>query len=385
MTAEMAPYLLFGFAIAGLLSVCLKREWVERQLGGRGFWSSLKAALVGIPMPLCSCSVIAVAASLRKQGAGKGATASFLSATPQTGVDSIAVTYAAFSWPITVVKVIVAFVGGVFTGWLIDLNDKQLDKDDTAPEGGGETKKSCCHSEEGSKEKQESSCCSSESKKESQKESCCSESEEEETSCCHSKEEHSHAEKSCCAQGGAQQSKLKEAWRYATYVLPSDIGKPLLLGLVISGLLSAFLPDDFFMRWLDNPWLTYGAVTLVSVPLYICATGSVPVAASLMAAGLSPGAALVLLVAGPATNAATIATLWHSLGRHATVVYVMVIMVTAWASGVCVDYLLPEVASSASAHAAHMEDPAMWQHVSAVVLLLLLGYAIAKKSRASIH
>jgi uncharacterized membrane protein YraQ (UPF0718 family) len=129
---EMAPYLLFGFLVAGILSVYISQKFVERHLGGRGFWAVLKASLFGIPLPLCSCGVIPVAASLRKQGAGKGAVTSFLISTPQTGVDSILVTLSLLGPVYAIFRPVASFIKGVIGGMAVSIFDPE-DKPAPAP------------------------------------------------------------------------------------------------------------------------------------------------------------------------------------------------------------------------------------------------------------
>jgi len=252
----MSPYLLLGFLFAGMLSVWVPANLIERHLGGAGWWPVIKASLLGIPLPICSCGVIPVAASLKKHGASRGATTSFLLSTPQTGVDSIFVTLSLLGPLYAIYRPVAALITGVVGGVIVDAVDR----------GDAHQNKA--------------------------KEVCTD----------------------ACCNPGIKDSALKRIWDYGFIALPSDIGKTLLVGLLIAALISAVVPEGFIPESLSGIWAML-AMLLLSIPMYVCATGSVPVAAALIAAGFSPGAALVFLVAGPATNAAAITTIWKILGH----------------------------------------------------------------------
>ena len=325
---QMAPYLLFGFGIAGLLSVAVSQETVERHMGGTGFLPVLKAALIGVPLPLCSCGVIPVAASLRKHGAGKGATIGFLLSTPQTGVDSIMVTYGMLGPVFAVFRPVVAFITGLIGGWLTDVFDP-----DRHTDGISETRP-----------------CTDE----------------------------------CCAPKHNRHW-LVRAIRYGFVALPADIGKPLAVGLVISGVIGAFVPPDFFSGRLGHGIGAMFVMMLIGIPLYVCATASVPIAVALIMKGVSPGAALVFLITGPATNAAAIATIWRVLGRKTALIYLMTVAVTALGAGILLDGLFT-VGSLNAGHMCHTMPPGWIGITSAIVLLAVLGYSLVAsmgKTRAA--
>ena len=260
---EMAPFLLFGFFVAGVLSVFIQPETVEHHLGGSGFKQVIKAALFGVPLPLCSCGVIPVGASLRRHGASAGATTSFLISTPQTGVDSIMVTLSLLGPVFAIFRPIVSFVSGVFGGTLVNVFG--IDKDPPRPDD------PVCVGE-------------------------------------------------CCT-GAPGQNRFIRAIRYGFITLPRDINKALIVGVVIAGLIAALVPDDYFSTVLGGGILSMLVMMLVGIPIYVCATASVPIAAALIMKGVSPGAALVFLMTGPATNAATISTVWKTMGRRAAGLY----------------------------------------------------------------
>ena len=277
---EMAIYLLIGFLFAGILHVFIRKERVAKYLGRNDFGSVINASLLGVPLPLCSCGVIPAGLSFLKNGASKGATVSFLISTPQTGIDSIMVTWSMLGLPMAVIRPIVAFVTGLAGGIVTN----KLANDDT-------------HSDTITSQ-----------------------------------------EKPIPETFGA---KVREALRYGFVEFLQDISKWLLIGLAAAALLSLLIPDDFFTSHLNNPLLNMFQVLAAAVPLYICATGSVPIAAVLMMKGLSPGAALVFLMAGPATNIATIAVLGKTLGKKATIVYLGTIIGGAILSGLAIDAFMP--------------------------------------------
>lgn len=317
--AEMSPYLLLGFLVAGLLSAWVPRSFIERHLGGRGLWPALKASLLGIPLPLCSCGVIPVAASLRRHRASKGATTSFLLSTPQTGVDSILVTLALLGPLYAVYRPIAALITGVAGGLIVD----------TVEHNGAAAQETA-------------------------------------------------AEDATLSDGCGEPPTDGPAWRrileYGFITLPRDIGKSLLIGLAIAALIGALVPHGFFANVLPGVWGML-AMLAVSIPLYVCATGSVPMAAAFIVAGVSPGAALVFLVAGPATNAASITTLWKVLGRRATLTYLATVAVGALLGGLLLDRLFTVTGLPVADHSMWM--PPQWVNTaSAIALLLILGYAM---------
>lgn len=322
LTAEMAPYLLLGFLLAGVLHVFVPRQIYSRYLSKNDFCSVLLSALFGIPLPLCSCGVIPTAASMRKEGASKAATVSFLISTPQTGVDSIAATASLLGGPFAIIRPVVAFATALFGGMLTALFDKKED-------GGIAPEQQC---------------------------------------------------------GPALPTgffaKCREALKYGFVDMIGDIGKNLVIGLLVAGAISVLLPDDFFSMFADRPFLNMLIVLVVSVPMYLCATGSVPIAAALMLKGLSPGAALVLLMAGPATNMASIMVVGKVLGRRTLIIYLASIIVGAIGFGTVVDTLLPagwfavkEGHISACCHGA--EIPA-WKIAAAAILSVLLIVSFIK-------
>ena len=280
---EMSPYLLLGFLLAGIMHAFIPDGWYSKYLSGNTFRSVLNAAIFGVPLPLCSCGVIPTAISLRREGASKGAVVSFLIATPQTGVDSIFATYSLMGLPFAVVRPIAALFTAMIGGTFVTLGDKNEVKE----------------------------------------------------------------EKADAARSYSEQPHLSfwdrclEALQFGFVEMMEDIGKWLVVGLIVAGLITVLVPDSFFEIFKDNTALSMLLVLCVSVPMYICATGSIPIAVALMMKGLTPGAALVMLMAGPACNVASILVVNRVLGRKTLLLYLAAIIGGSILFGFGIDYLLP--------------------------------------------
>jgi len=325
---QMAPYLLFGFLAAGMLSVLISREWVERHLGGRGLGAVFKASLFGVPLPLCSCSVIPVSVSIHRHGASRAATTAFLLSTPQTGVDSIAVTYALLGPVFAIFRPLAALFTGLIGGSLVRFF------------GESDGSKAMDHSEPNT---------------------------------------YSEA---CCA-GKERTSVLLRIFKYGLVTLPRDIGLALLVGILIAGMVAAIVPQDHLAAYIGGGVLSILLMMAAGVPVYVCATASVPIAAGLMHMGGSPGAALAFLIAGPATNAATLTTIWKFLGRQTAILYLMTIAASALGFGLLLDQLMPsaEMPLIQLGEHTHMQPEGGWlYHVGAFVLLAVLAFSYISKS-----
>jgi uncharacterized membrane protein YraQ (UPF0718 family) len=320
---EMSPYLLFGFFMAGLLSVLVSQRVVEKHLGGRGIWPLLKASLFGIPLPLCSCSVIPVSMSLRKHGASKGATISFLLSTPQTGVDSILVTLSLLGPVFAIFRPFAALATGLVGGTLVDIFGHAGGTGDDAPEK-----------------------CTDE---------CCSDH---------------------------KTSKIRKGLKYGFVTLPGDIGKAMLIGLIVAAFISALVPPNFFAERLGTGIFAMVVMMFLGIPVYVCATASVPVAAALILKGLTPGAALVFLMTGPATNAASFVTIWKVLGKVTALTYLATVAACALASGIVLDLLAAGTRLGVAARP-HWMLPAPIKYASTLALLLVLAYALWPKSKSA--
>jgi uncharacterized membrane protein YraQ (UPF0718 family) len=307
-TVAMAPYLLFGFLMAGVLSVLVSKEFVRKHLGGRGWTGSVKAALVGVPMPICSCGVIPLAASLRKHGASRGATASFLASTPQTGIDSLMITYALLGWVFAVFRAVAAFLSGILCGTAV---------------------------------------------------AAISPSERDAREAC--------ADEGCTAK---EKPVLQRILSYGFITLPRDIAKAMVIGIILSGVISGLIPDNFFADSIgDSPWAML-IMLVIGIPLYVCSSASVPIALAFIKAGISPGAALVFLITGPATNAATLTTLWQIIGRRQLAVFLAVLALSAVGAGIVMNGFTP--ALGVLEQVCHTEsDPGMI-HITWTLLLILV-------------
>lgn len=329
MLCEMSPFLLLGFLIAGVMHAFIPRKFFANYLSHNSLRSVLYAVLMGVPLPLCSCGVVPTAVSMRREGASIAATVAFLIATPQTGVDSILATAALLGVPFAVIRPVAAFLTAIFGGALVVLLYRSATKSRVV--------KSEVADSEDSRPK-------------------------------------------------SFWGRCIEALRYGFLDMMQDIGRWLILGLAVAAMITILVPDGFFASFNDKPLLSMLLVLLFSVPMYLCATGSIPIAAALILKGLSPGAALVLLMAGPATNAASIIVVGKSLGGRALCIYLLSIMVGAVAMGLVIDTLLPRewFLMSQSVCTAECHSSLAWYDiVSTVVLLLLLVVATVRRVKTS--
>ena len=283
---EMSPYLIFGFFIAGILKILIPKEKIYYHLSSSNFSSVLKASLIGIPLPLCSCGVIPVATHLDKEGSSRGATISFLISTPTTGIDSILATYSLLGPIFAIIRPISAFVSGIFAGTIVNMIEKDKKIKETY--------------------KKDFTC------------SFC----EEENPHIHSKIE-----------------KIKVIFKYGFSELIEDVGKWIIIGILIGGLISTFVPKDFISKYLGNPFYSYSLMLLIGIPMYVCATGSIPIASSLISKGMTPGAGLVFLFTGPATNSATLTFVLGKLGKKNFLIYLFSIILWSVIFGIFIDFL----------------------------------------------
>lgn len=321
-TLAAAPFTLFGLLMAGLLYVYLPASLVRRAMGGSGLGSVVRAAAIGAPLPLCSCGVIPVALYLRKEGASRGAVQSFLISTPETGVDSISITYALMGPFMAVVRPVAAVVTAVAAG----LGERLFGAPEEpapaapAPDGG-------CPSCPGRPD----------------------------------------------ALLSRRQAGLPGALKYSFVVLARDLAPWLLLGLALSGVVSGLVPEGFFEKHLGRGILPVLLMVLLSTPMYMCAAGATPLAAALMQAGMGPGAALAFLLAGPATNVATMTTVGKFLGRRSLVIYLATIMGLSLFFGWALDVLVPAEWARKAAAGAHQHGVLPeWLSFGCAALLLLV-------------
>ena len=318
---EMSFYLLLGFLFAGILHVLVPQQLFSKYLSKNNWLSVLYATLFGIPLPLCSCGVIPTAMALHKEGASKGSVISFLIATPQTGVDSIIATYSLLGLPFAIVRPVAAFFTSIFAGLVTNVftsNEKTVKV-------------------------------AIQKNKEEQKLSF--------------------------------SQKIKKVFQYGYVEMMEDIGKMLLFGLVIAGLIAYFVPDNFFTIFKDNTILTMLLILIVAIPMYVCATGSIPIAIALMMKGMSPGTALVLLMAGPAANIASMMVIGKVLGKKTFVIYLITLIIGAISFGLIMDNFLPaswfDVSSFTNVSAEHHKGVfCYFKNICSFILFALLVNSI---------
>lgn len=310
----MSPYLLLGFLLSGIFSVVLPVRWVKQHLSQPGKRSVIKSALFGIPLPLCSCGVIPVAAWMRRHGASKGAVGSFLLSTPQTGVDGFLVAFGLLGLGFAIYIPMAAFVSGVIMGLVLNRfhDEPPVEEDDPEPES------------------------------------------------------------------------QRPPWplrilRHGFITIAGDIAVPLAFGILASGVISGLLDPGQFAEFGDGIWAKLGVVA-IATPLYVCDIASLPVAASMLAAGLSPGTVFVFLMAGPATNAATYMTIGKILGKREMVTYLACAILLALAMGYLLEAVAPILPPIEPAHA-HHEKASNWEALSALLLVLVLIHGKIQRSR----
>lgn len=329
---ESAPWLLLGLFVAGIMKVFVPSQLMAKHLGEPGVMSTVKAALFGAPLPLCSCGVIPAAVGLRRSGASKAATTSFLISTPETGVDSISISYAMLGPFMAIVRPIAAITSAIVAGVLVGKDDTPVNP----------TPASCP-------------------------------SVDEEDACCASKAE--PAEDSLT-------EKLKAGMRFTFVDLIRDIALWLLIGLTFAALITTYVPNEFLTQWGDG-FLAFVVMAIVGVPMYVCATASTPIAAGLLFSGVSPGAALVFMLVGPATNIATVALVKKELGNRALSAYLSSVVGVGFAFGYLTNYLVDlwEMDFLAQAEQAHNMVNTPLAYSSSILLAALMTYVLAGKVR----
>ncbi|MDY6952722.1 MAG: SO_0444 family Cu/Zn efflux transporter [Thermodesulfobacteriota bacterium] len=331
-------YVLFGILVGGLLKVFLSPALVANHLGRGRLVSVIKAALLGIPIPLCSCGVLPAAASLKRQGANKGATMAFLMSTPESGIDSMAITYALLDPIMTVARPVSAFLAAVAAGVAENLfpaaaPTKEEERDLTCPVDG------CCDGRD----------CSPQAHK----------------------RHHTAWEK------------LRAGLRFSITELWDDLAGWFLLGILIGGLITVLVPSALMTHYLGRGLPSMLVMLLVGIPIYVCATASTPIAAALILKGASPGAALVFLLVGPATNVVSLTLLFSILGKRATAIYLLTLSCFAVFCGLTLDQVYAGLSLTAHAIAGQAADviPLTFQWAAAIVLLSLSIHPILRRSR----
>lgn len=333
---DVAIYMLFGFFIAGVLYVFFKTDKIKQTLGTGKIKPVILSALFGIPIPLCSCGVVPVATSLKKQGANNGAALSFMIATPESGVDSIAISWAMLDPIMTIIRPVAGFITAISTGIVQNFlgTEDTPNKPDMKKEPGG------CNC----------------------------------------------ATNSCTVTPQKNEIlsvRLMNGLKYAYGELLTDIAKPFIIGIFIAGIITFFFPEDL-MLWANNhKFLSMLIMLITGIPMYVCATSSTPIAAALILKGLNPGAALVFLLAGPATNAATITIVKNIFNTRALVIYLSMISLCSLAMGFWVDFVYDISGVQASAVVGQASElfPESIQLIAAAILTGLILFNMISNFR----
>lgn len=317
-----SPYLLFGFLASGIIRVLLTNKQVQNTLGKNNFSSILKASLIGIPLPLCSCAVIPTAVTIRKSGAGTGATSSFLISTPESGVDSISVTYALMDLPMTIIRPIAAFVSAFFAGTLQYL----FNNVDYVEEV--EQQKTCCK-----KNKNEA------------------------------------------ANNKSIGEFISRVFNFSFIEIMDDIAIWLTVGIIAGAGIDYLVPPNLFSEF--NGIMAKLVIVVAAVPMYICASATTPMAASLVLKGMAPGTALILLLLGPATNISNLLILQKYIGKKGIILNLVAIVIVTLIFSFSVDYLyfyfnLPIDFTIGHDEHLHEHGYSLVQKISSLIFVLLL-------------
>lgn len=320
---ESAPFLLLGMLIAGVINQLVPKKWINNTLGKKN--AVFTAAFIGAPLPLCSCSVIPVAMGIRRSGASKASTASFLVATPETGADSIAISYALMGPIMAVARPIAAIFSAITAGLMIAAFGRE-----SQPEPSQTVEKSCCHKKEAT-----------------------------------------------TTIGFWQQVQAILTFGYGQ--LLKDFMVWLLIGLFFAALIQTIMPAGFLAQY-GQGVMAMMVIVLVSIPMYICATASTPIAVGLLMAGITPGAALVFMLTGPATNIATLMVIKSELGKRELILYLVSIVLTAILSGLTLDYLIDAMGWQLTLqHGQHGEMVNTFYQICAIILAMLISYQMHLK------
>lgn len=323
----MAIYILIGLFVAGILKQLVPDDFVSKHLGKGSFTSVIKATIFGIPLPVCSCSVIPLAQSLKKEGASKGAVQSFLISTPITGADSIFATYSFFGLFFTIFRVVSSVIIAISVGIIQNLLEKEEKVDE---------KKSFFTT----------------------------------TSC--------GCSGSCSSSNSNIKKKfsIKEAFYYAYVTLFKDMVKPLFIGLIFGALFTTFAPKEYTSLLFDNQFLTYIIIILFAMPLYVCATASLPIAAALMIEGMSPGATFIFLTAGPATSMVTMSVVYKTLGKKSLVIYLSTIGILSLLFGLILDTFFSDL--NILNFSLENDESSFLSQLSSLIMLILMIYYLFK-------
>ena len=363
LATAMSFYILLGLLIAGVLKQIVPSDFISKHLGKSSLGSVIKATIFGIPLPVCSCSVIPLAKSLQKEGASRGAVQSFLISTPITGVDSIAATYSFFGWFFTIYRVVTSIIIAIVVGVIENLVNSKKSLNSIKDSGCGCSGSSCSNNSN----KPTFTLNSNQIKpkqftivKEQNSSSC-------------------YDGGSCCSSNKKSRFSIKRVFDYAFNTLFKDIAKSLLIGLFLGAIFTTFLPKEILETIYDNRFLTYLMVLVVAMPLYVCATASLPIAAAFVLSGMSAGGAFVFLSAGPATNTITMGVVAQMFGKKSLAVYIGTIAILSIIFGYIFDAFFRELEVLNIVNS--IEDITILNTISTIIMLGLIAYyLIIKKS-----
>lgn len=307
---DISLYIMLGLFMVGILNSFVNKHWLTNQIGGNNFSSIIKASLIGVPLPICSCGVVPTAIELEKSGGSKGAVVSFLTSTPQTGLDSIIATHGLLGWFMAFYRAIVAFISGVISGLIVNVFGQEKPKKTCGCGCGGNH-----HTHTHDVHTHSDSC------------GC---------GCTHSHD--------CSWTLGENETfvgKCKNVFLYGFGSFLDELAPKFIVGILFSALVSTILPDNFFLTYgLGSGIMSMILMVLIGIPMFICSTASIPIAVTLIAKGISPGAGFVFLFAGPVTNVATITMISKSLGKKITALYVSNAIFMALIFGYLLDLIL---------------------------------------------
>ncbi len=349
LTDAMSIYIMLGLFFAGILKQIIPNDFVSKNLGNDSTGSVIKATIFGIPLPVCSCSVIPIAQGLKKEGASKGAVQSFLISTPITGVDSILATFSFFGLIFTVYRVVSSIIIAICVGLIQNfIEKKEIKKEEKT------SKPNPMFFASSTKVNNPSFSLKNDTPKETDKgNSCCSSS-----------------------SSSSKTFSFKNVFTYAYKTLFEDMVKALFIGLLLGALFTTFVPKEYSSLLFENQILTYFIILIVAIPLYTCATASLPIAAAFMLQGMSAGAAFIFLTAGPATSAVTMSIIYKMLGRTSLIIYVSTIATLSLIFGFVFDTFFDSLQILNIAH--DMEEASIINRTFSIIMLLLIFYYLLK-------
>lgn len=341
---DMAPFMVLGLLFVGILNTYIKKEWITRFVGKDNFASVIKASVIGIPLPLCSCGVVPTALEMKKGGAGNGAVVSFLTSTPQTGIEVLVATYGMLGPFIAIYRAIAAFITGIIGGAVTNILGRNDTQKLEIPTHHCQDENCSCHE--------------------------------------HAQPVHQCEDENCACheQAALDKKKFSNVFTYPFISFLDEISFHLLIGLVLAAAINAFVPVDFFVsHGFDSGILAMLLMLVISLPMYLCSTSAIPIALTLIAKGISPGAAFVFLFVGPATNIASLVVLAKSLGKKVTIIYIVVVAVMAIIFGLGLDLLGESIFHYGGNLDEAGHNHAWYTDVLAIIFGVLLIWSLARK------